>query len=489
MRKKPADMFDRDHEWRSLDRFMDAPKRGTTLGVVYGRRRQGKTFLVESQVYARGGLYIPLLRQSDAQNLKRVADHYGNYVDSRAEVTFRDWDAAFDALLALGEDVDDPMPVVLDEFPYLVEKAPQLPSLLQAALRPRSKAATSWRTRLVLCGSALSTMTGLLAGSAPLRGRAALDLLVHPFRYRDTAAFWGVDRQPELAVQLHALVGGTPAYMDMSGGVGPATANELDEWVVTSLLDPSSAMFREAPTLLAEEGRVADVTSHLSVLGAISQGATRRGEIAGVIGKPETALSHPLEVLRDAGFVAPLEDAVRQRRTTFHIAEPILRFHQLVIAPHETQLLRHQAPSVWESLRDTVDSKIYGPHFEHLAREWCIEHASPDSIGGSPKTVAPTLVACREHGANHEVDVAVVAAPGGRSARRVTAIGEAKWRTTPCDRGHLDRLAHIRDLLRLADTTKLLLFSRNGFTRDLTRLAKTRDDVELVDLNRLFHGD
>jgi uncharacterized protein len=73
--KKPGDMFDRDHEWRSLDRFVDAPRSGAMLGLVYGRRRQGKTFLVESQVQARRGLYVPVLRQSDAQNLQRVAEH------------------------------------------------------------------------------------------------------------------------------------------------------------------------------------------------------------------------------------------------------------------------------------------------------------------------------------------------------------------------------------------------------------------------------
>jgi uncharacterized protein len=391
-------------------------------------------------------------------------------------------------LLGLGEDATRSVPVVIDEFPYLVEKAPQLPSLLQAALRPRSKAATRWRTRLILCGSALSTMTGLLAGSAPLRGRAALDLLVHPFRYRDAAAFWGVSHRPELAMQLHALVGGTPAYKDMSGGVGPAAPSDLDDWVATSLLDPSSAMFREAPTLLAEEGRVTDVAAYLSVLGAISQGATRRGEIASLVGRAEGALAHPLQVLQEAGFVAPLDDALRQKRTTFHIAEPIIRFHQLLIAPHETQLLRHRGASTWAALQDTVTSKIYGPHFEHLAREWCLEHASPESLGASsPTAVTPTLAACREHGTSHEVDVVVVAGSRGR-ARRATAIGEAKWRAQPCDQGHLDRLAHVRDLLDLPATTKLLLFSRRGFTRDLTRLGKTRDDVELIDLERLYHG-
>ena len=55
----------------------------------------------------------------------------------------------------------------------------------------------------------MPVMGQLLAGQAPLRGRASLELLVRPLGYRDAARFWNAD-DPELAVLLHAVVGGTP---------------------------------------------------------------------------------------------------------------------------------------------------------------------------------------------------------------------------------------------------------------------------------------
>src|SRR5712691_9392974 len=79
------------------------------------------------------------------------------------------------------------------------------------AVRPSSHPA-------VLCGSAVTTMQALLSASAPLRGRAFLEMFVRPFGYREAADFWGVAHDPELAFRLHALVGGTPAYREMSGG-------------------------------------------------------------------------------------------------------------------------------------------------------------------------------------------------------------------------------------------------------------------------------
>jgi uncharacterized protein len=45
---KPPDMFDRDEEWAALSRFAADERPGATLGVVSGRRRQGKTFLLDA---------------------------------------------------------------------------------------------------------------------------------------------------------------------------------------------------------------------------------------------------------------------------------------------------------------------------------------------------------------------------------------------------------------------------------------------------------
>ena len=484
--KKPSDLFDRDREWQTLEGFATNERAGASLGLVYGRRRQGKTFMVEALAEATGGFYFAALQQSAAQNLDRLAEHYQAYSGLRARVVFSTWEEAVGALLALGEGRTTPVVVVVDEFPYLLEGAPELPSVLQVLLSPRGRAAREWPTRLILCGSALSTMSSLLSGSAPLRGRAGLELMIHPFGFRDAAAFWGVAAKPELAVRLHALIGGTPAYRDMCHGSAPTSVKQLDSWVAANLLYPASAMFREGRVLLAEEPKISDASAYFAVLAAIASGRTRRGEIAGAVGKAEGALAHPLTVLTDARLVTPLADALRQKRTTYHIAEPVLRLHQLVIAPNEARLGRHQGSAVWSEVADTVSARIYGPHYETLCRAWCAEHASFVTLGGAPSDVAPTEIACREHAENHEVDVVVTEIRSG-TARRVTAIGEAKWRAARVGPEQLSRLEHLRDLLDAPDA-KLLLFARSGFGAELAQTAAGRSDVELVDLDRLYAG-
>jgi hypothetical protein len=137
-----------------------------------------------------------------------------------------------------------------------------------------------------------------------------------------------------------------------------------------------------------------------------------------------------------------------------------------------------------------VASLILGPHLEDLARSWCIDHAAPETLGSLPSRCEPALIACREHKKNHELDVVVSADPPGEKSR-ILAIGEVKATSWFVGLNQLERLRHIRSLLPSDSITgepKLLLFSRQGFTPELTAEARSRSDVALIDLHRLYHG-
>jgi uncharacterized protein len=484
---RPAGLHGRTQEWAELTEFATNSNGGATLAFVYGRRRQGKTFLLQSLVEATGGLMFGGLQMTEAQNLDRFAEAYGEFRGLPPGTTrFATWDAAIDAVFALGEDTAEPVVVIIDEFPYLLESTPGLPSVIQSALSPRGRARRRSRTRLVLCGSALTTMRGLLSGGAPLRGRAVKELMIHPFGFREAAGFWGID-DLDTAFRVNALVGGTPAYLDMSAGP-PAGPRAFDRWVAKALLGSGSAMFREGNILLTAE--VTDPTPYHSVLSAIADGAHRRSEIAAILRRPDSALSHPLAVLEHVQLVNRVPDALQPRRSVYHVAEPVIRLYQLLIRRNEAALVAGHGPAVWSSAADTVAAKIYGPHLEHLARLWCLVHASQATVGGRPNHVRPATIPCREHRQGHEIDVVVSAAPAFEP-ERVLAIGEAKAATKPVDVAELTRLDHLRQLLparRVTQPPRLLLFARNGFSTRLRHTVTTRPDVELVDLDRLYRG-
>lgn len=485
---KPSELHDRSEEWAALAEFASDPDPGTVLGIVYGRRRQGKTLLLELLTEAMDGLTFTGLQQADSQNLADLAAAYAGFAGVPS-ASFGNWADAVESLVTIGERLGRPVPVVLDEFPYLVEQTPELPSVLQRVLSPRSRARLSGQVRLILCGSAFTVMRGLLAGSAPLRGRAKLELMVQPFDFRDAADFWDVLDEPELAFRLHALVGGTPAYRAMCID-RPRGAAEFDDWVIQRLLNPASAMFREGSALLYEEPELGDAALYHAVLGAVCGGAHKRSDIAKRLGRQDSALSHPLEMLERVQLISKVNDALRSRRPLYQTTEPLIRLQHLIIRPFEARLVGRGRAHVWEQAQDTVESLIFGPHLEDLARSWCADHAAPETLGGLPSRCEPAIIACREHKKNHELDVVVSADPP-QQASQILAIGEVKATTWQVGPNQVERLRHIRSLLPadpLVGPPKLLLFSRQGFTPDLIAEAHTSTEVELIDLPRLYHG-
>ena len=488
--RKPVELHARDREWASLADFGSDPTAGASLGLVYGRRRQGKTLMLELLAEATGGFMFTAREQSDQQNLSDLSAVYAAYTGQPSSLRFGTWQDLIEALLRIGTDAANPIPVILDEFPHLVAQSPSLPSLIQIALSPRSFASRRTRTRLILCGSAMSVMRDLLGKGAPLRGRATLELVLQPFRFREAASFWGLESELELAFRVNALLGGTPAYRTMTYGP-PADLTSFERWVADRILNPASATFREGNLLLREEAQITDPTPYHAVLTAIAGGATRRSEVAGLLGRPATGVGHLLEGLEQVGLIARLEDAFRQRRGAYRLTDPLIRLHSLIIGRHEGALVRGHGARVWAASADTLTSRIHGPHFEDLAREWCWSHAGTDTLGGVPNEVLPAVVPCPIHSQGHELDVVVVESPANRP-RRTVAIGEAKATAGATDDDQLRRLEHLRELIptRFAPApVRLLLFSRSGFTVRLRRAAAGRSDLELIDLDRLYRGE
>ncbi len=99
---KPAEMFDRDREWRDLVRFATDQRPGATLGVVSGRRRQGKTFLLRALCQAMGGFYFAADEATDRESLNRLGTVLAEHVQAPAPYSFDSWHEAIDALLAWG---------------------------------------------------------------------------------------------------------------------------------------------------------------------------------------------------------------------------------------------------------------------------------------------------------------------------------------------------------------------------------------------------
>ena len=484
---KPAWVYDRDFEWSALLNFAQSLSPRVRLGIVSGRRRQGKTFLLRALAEATGAFYYAAAEATTADSLRDLGAALAAHAGAALPYAIRDWN---EAVRAVRETFPGGL-AIIDEFPYLIRSDPALPSLLQRALDDQAWGQQARGTRFLLCGSAMSVMGGLLAGNAPLRGRSALELLVAPFSYRTAARFWGVDNDPALAVLIHSIVGGTPAYRsEFVADDAPASRDDFDNWVIRTVLNPAIPLFREARYLLAEETDIREPALYNSVLGAIAAGNATRGGIANYVGRKSSEVMHPINVLEDAGLITREADPFHARRSLFRIAEPLITFYEAIMRPTWPQLEQRQAAAVWRRQRSVFLSGVVRPHFEALCRNWAA-HEGEGVFGGFPAEVAATAVPDPVNRTQVQVDVAVLSAGTPEEPRRVLSLGEAEWGEV-MGLGHLDRLRRARDLLSVrghhAADAVLACYSGAGFTAELAAAAASDRRVLLVDLARLYHG-
>lgn len=489
---KPEYVLDRVAQWASLTSFVDRGGPPLRLGLVSGRRRHGKSFLLRALASAYGGLYVTAVQEEGRLAAQRrmsaaVARHAGLPEDA---VDLRDWESILATALEVVNRGRTPL-LVIDEFPYLLAHSPELPSLLQH-LYDNSQAGQAPGGRLILCGSAMSVMRELLSGTKPLRGRAVLDMRLGPFDFCQAAELWGVT-DPNLAFRLHAVLGGAPGYRQLVRDEPPTSVHDFEAWVVDNLFDIDFGLFtrNETEYLLREDPRITNHIPYYEVLSAVAQGHGTPSKIGTAIGRERTSLGRIIDVLESAGYLRRNHDLLSKRNSTVTVNDQIIRFNQLITVPYLDLLERRQGRQVWQACAPTFSAQILGPHFEDLCRDWVREFGESE-LGFTPGIVGTGTISDPVGRTRHELDVLVLA-PGQKPTTdrmRIALLGEAKASISPRDQKDLNRLDDIRRTLSSLghDTTHtaLALFSQHGFTNALHTTAATRSDVHLIDLPRLY---
>ncbi|MGP8159876.1 MAG: ATP-binding protein [Candidatus Dormibacteria bacterium] len=403
----PASFVNREQELGLLARWWEA--RGPRLAMVWGRRRVGKTALVQRFAAGRRAVFHTGTRRPVHDELRILSHAASTVVTDRdlAVNSFRDWSDAMDSLIRAAD--HEPLLVVLDEFPELVEVSPELPSVLRALWD--GVGATSG-LRLLLCGSAVRTMEATQAERAPLYGRVDLSLLLHPFRPHEAAAMLPQLPPPERAL-IWGIVGGVPLYLQW-WDQGRSVRENLAELACR----PGAPLLTEGQLILATEGQAGDLAGR--VLFAVAAGRTRHNEIADAIRADPTRTLDRLVELRLLDRVVPVtEDPRRTRRRVYRVADNFLAFWLGVLSAHLVEIERGLGRGILSVVAEELDD-FMGLRFEEAFRSHLRRLAERGELGRDVVAIGPYWTAAPEP---VEIDAVVLA---GRR-REAVLLGEAKW--------------------------------------------------------------
>ena len=350
----------RERELAALER---AAGRRPGMVVVSGRRRVGKTALLDKFAGERASVFLPGTRAPVREALRRLEERLRTALPPAAgdllDLGHLDtWDAALGYLIARA--THEPLLVVLDEFPYLCEADPSLPSTLQARWDHRGDSKLS----LVLAGSHVGLMEELVAADAPLFGRADAHLRLAPFSWREAGLLTEGD-DPAAWLEAYVTVGGMPRYLQLWDPRHDAIAN------LTELLDGPGAPLGDEGTVVLQELSPGSATAR--VLELVALGADTFTAVRERVGLAPATASEALTALESLGLLDRLtpvgEDPRRTKRVRYQVRDPFLRLWLAVVVPHREAFELGRGGGVLTANRDRIAASQQ-QSFAAVVRDW-----------------------------------------------------------------------------------------------------------------------
>ena len=206
----------RKNEQATLNRIVDSNE--SEFVVVYGRRRVGKTFLVNhffNDDYA--FKLTGLAKKSKREQLANFATALNRYGNGRKYKKPRTWYEAFDRLRDLIEakKVKGKKTVFIDELPWMDSRGSNLVSALEHFWN--DWASTQSDIILIVCGSATSWITKkILKNKGGLHNRVTQKLYLRPFTLAECKEYIvsrGIAMEDKEIAECYMIMGGIPYYL------------------------------------------------------------------------------------------------------------------------------------------------------------------------------------------------------------------------------------------------------------------------------------
>lgn len=332
---------------------------------VYGRRRVGKSELILHFIKDKHALYFLGKKATPQLQLQEFMREAARSLANPLLTAVKPagWEEAL-RLVMTQKKSPKKWILVLDEFQWMVQASPELPSILQGFLD------TNWKKRgdilLIVCGSYMGFMEREILGEkSPLFGRRTAQIFLKPFSYRDAALFhpsWSLaDR-----ARAYFICGGIPLYLRFF-----SEKTTLAKNIEKNLLDEYAPLFREPDFLLREELR--ELQKYYAILMCLSTGSETGKEIAAKTGIDDRKIYYYLEHLIQLGYVArsyPLTlNKPTQKEVHFVLEDPLLYFWFRFIYPNNAYICQVGSRESFMTLVRPQLESFFGLRFEKLCRE------------------------------------------------------------------------------------------------------------------------
>ena len=438
--------------------------------VIYGRRRVGKTALINEFCKGKPTVYFSALNASSQENLEALskAIYTCQNPDSTSTPTYRSYEDALEAITGMA--MEKRLVFVIDEYPYLAKAEKSISSRLQHIIDH------SWqdsRIYLILCGSSMSFMEYQVLGyESPLYGRRTAQFKIQALTYREITEFHPELKAADQAL-LYGVTGGIPHYINKLD-----VESNLDEALLENLFSTSSYLFEEPENLLKQELR--EPAIYNSVISAIAAGASRSNEISTKVGLESGVCAKYLKVLLDLGILKKETPITEKsgKKTIYVIDDNFFRFWYRFVPRNMSVISAGRMHPVYEQAVKRFYPDYMGLVFEKMCQEYLLRYAKDlpillSNVGQWWGTDSKT---------RREVQIDIVGAPVDGNEY---LIGSCKYRNEKIGIEELELLRRYAAVFRKNGIFHYYIFSKGGFTPALLE-AEMQGEVTLLTLEDLY---
>ena len=452
----------RERELTALNKLYGSDK--FEFAVIYGRRRVGKTALINEFVRDKKAIYFMGVESNAKQNLDNFSKSIIEYgTGFSLETSFSSFQTALEYVFKMAE--NERVVLAIDEYPYVARSQKSLASTLQLLI---DKYKDTSKLMLILCGSSMSFMEDyVLSYKAPLYGRKTAQMKINPFDFEETCRYFPKASSEDKAL-IYGIVGGTPQYL-----LQIDDKLSIEENIKNTYLNPTSPLFEETTNLLKQEVR--EPAIYNAIITAIATGASRMSEISSKVGEDTNVCSIYLKNLLSLGIVQKETPygAKASRKSIYSVEDNMFRFWYRFVPENNSIIARGASDLAYKRIEPYL-SEYMGRVFEEICKQYLWKQLLSGNCpveftslgrwwGNDPKSKSQT-----------EIDIM------GEADENTALFGECKWTNEKVDVGVLDLLVERSNLFHYKNK-HYYLFAKSGFTKGCVEKAREMGNVTLIE--------
>jgi len=461
----------RQNELKILSKCYDSDK--FEFVVVYGRRRIGKTALLNEFCKDKKTIYFPALQSTAAENLKILSKSLELCKNPNARIfpEYSSYQDAFEEIENISK--NERIIFVIDEFPYLAKAENSISSRLQHLIDHK------WsETKLffILCGSSMNFMEKQVLGyESPLYGRRTAQIYLEALHYNEIKIF-----NPQLSNEETALVygitGGVPHYINRLN-----ISKNIDDALLENFFNVSAYLFEEPENLLKQELR--EPASYSSIITAIAEGATKMSQIASRTGFSTNVCAKYLNVLMELGIVGkdtPVGE--NQKKSLYIIKDNLFRFWYRFVPQNIALIVSGKIEQAYQYAVKDFFSDYMGLVFEQMCRDYLLYVAEnlPIQIQKMGRWWGNDPFIKKEI----EIDI-VAESVKNKNKPTKYIIGSCKYTSREIGAEEFEKLKNYAAVFARGAKCYFYIFSKSGFTKKLQEISAT-EEVKLITLDELY---